>query len=147
MLDAFILQKRLSSFRTCERCSTVATRNNFFEQICTERFSVLRQNPQRVSTCSKSPGKLVAIMGVRRGENGHSPLWKLGPRTKNFRKPEDSNFIQITWFNSCNDSLFSGITLILHKSQVHWSGVMQWWACSSHMSSHLPTEAGCKICE
>jgi len=27
--------------------------------------------------------------------------------------------------NCCNDSLFAGMTLTLHKSQVHCSGVMQ----------------------
>jgi len=34
--------------------------------------------------------------------------------------------------------------LTLHKSQVHCSGVMLWWACSSLMSAHLPAESGCR---
>ena len=36
--------------------------------------------------------------------------------------------VNSNWFNSCNDSLFAGMTLALHKSQLHCSGVMQWWA-------------------
>jgi len=31
------------------------------------------------------------------------------------------------WFNSCHDSLFTGMTLTLHTNQLHCSGVMQWW--------------------
>jgi len=37
--------------------------------------------------------------------------------------------------------------LRLHMSQIHCSGVMQWWACSSLMSAPLPAEAGCQTCE
>jgi len=33
------------------------------------------------------------------------------------------------------------MTLTLHKSQVHYSGFMQWWACSSFISALSPTEA------
>jgi len=46
------------------------------------------------------------------------------------RKPEISSLIVVTWVNSCNDSWFADVTLTLHKSQVHCSGNMQWWACS-----------------
>jgi len=42
---------------------------------------------------------------------------------------------------------FASITLTLHKSQVHCSDVMQWWACSSLISAPLPAEAGCKTFE
>ena len=49
-----------------------------------------------------------------RGQNGaFTPPWKLVVRTKNFQKPEVSNLIPITWFNSCNDSLFASITFTL----------------------------------
>jgi len=39
------------------------------------------------------------------------------------------------------------LTLTLNKSQLHCSGVMQWWARSSLMSAPLPAEAGCETCE
>jgi len=32
------------------------------------------------------------------------------------------------------------MTLTLQKSQVHYSGVMQWWDCSSLMSAPWPAE-------
>jgi len=44
---------------------------------------------------------------------------------KFYRKYEVSSLISIIWFHSCNDSLFAGKTLTLHKSQVHGTGVMQ----------------------
>jgi len=34
-------------------------------------------------------------------------------------KPEVGIFIPINWFGSCNDSLFAGMKLTLHKSQDH----------------------------
>jgi len=49
-----------------------------------------------------------------------------------------SSLIPINWFISCNNSLFAGTTLTLRKSQVHCSGVMQRWACSSLMHAALP---------
>jgi len=59
------------------------------------------------------------------------PPLKMGLRTKKFLKPEVRYLISITWFNSCNDNLFSGITFPLHKSQVHWSGL-----CSDEFAVH-----------
>jgi len=36
----------------------------------------------------------------------------------------------------------------VHKSQVHCSGVMQWWACSSLMAAPLPARAAtCQTCK
>ena len=35
----------------------------------------------------------------------------------------------------------AGMTLTLYKSHVHWSGAMQWWACSSLMTSPLPCDS------
>jgi len=46
-------------------------------------------------------------------------------------KREISSLILICWANSCNDSLFADMTLILLKSQVHCFVNMQIWACSS----------------
>ena len=63
------------------------------------------------------------------------------------RKLDVSSSTPINWFISCNDSLFAGTTLTLHKSQVHCSGVMQWWACSSLVPAFLPAEAGCQTCD
>jgi len=39
------------------------------------------------------------------------------------------------------------MTLTLYKSHIQYAIVMQWWACSSLMSSHFPTEAGCETSE
>jgi len=86
--------------------------------------------------------------GVRgEGEKRGFRHWKLGLRTKISRKSELSSLTPINWFNSCNDSLFAGMTLTLYKSQVHCSGVVQWWACSSLLSAPLPAEAGWETCE
>jgi len=55
------------------------------------------------------------------GGKGHFPHWK----EANFsRKSEIRSLIPMDWFNSCIDSLFAGMTLTLHKSQVHCLGVM-----------------------
>ena len=62
------------------------------------------------------------------------------------RNPEINSFyFPNNWFNSCYDSLFASITLTLHKRQVHCSGVMQWWVCSSLMRPLLPAKAGMKV--
>jgi len=36
------------------------------------------------------------------------------------------------------------MTLTLHKSQVHCTGVTQWWACSSLVPALFSAEAGCE---
>jgi len=61
-------------------------------------------------------------MGVCRGENGNLTPWKLGLITT---KPQVSSLIPTKLFNSCNNSLFAGMTLTLYTSQVYCSGVMQ----------------------
>ena len=67
-------------------------------------------------------------MGVRRGgKNGHGS-WD---QAEVSRKPEVSSLIVINWSNSCKCSLITGMTLTLHKNQVHCSGIMRWWAYSS----------------
>jgi len=59
-------------------------------------------------------------------QNGRlPPSLEIEPKNKNFLENDVSSSISINWFNSCNDSLFAGKTLILHKSQVHDTGVMQ----------------------
>jgi len=64
-------------------------------------------------------------MGVRRGGNTRfSPSWKLGLGTKNVRKSEASISIPINRFISCNNTLFTGMALTLHKCQLHYSGVI-----------------------
>jgi len=70
--------------------------------------------------------------------------WKLVTRTKLCRKRQANSLIPIIWFSSCNNSLFSGMMLTLHKSQVHCSGVMQWRACNSLT---LFAEASCETCK
>jgi len=78
-------------------------------------------------------------MGVsREGEakREFAPCLEIGIKNQIFReKPEVGILIPINWFDSCNHRLFAGVTLILHKSQVHCSDVMQWWPCGSLMSS------------
>jgi len=59
---------------------------------------------------------------------------------KSYRKPKTSSLIPTERLRFWNDGLFAGMTLTLHKNQFHWSGVMQWWACSSLMTAHLPAE-------
>jgi len=59
--------------------------------------------------------------------------WDWEPKI--FWKSEVSILIPINWFNSCKNTLFTGMALTLHKSQLHYSGVMQWRACSSLMST------------
>ena len=41
---------------------------------------------------------------------------------------------------------FTGMTLTLHKSRIHCSGIMQWWPMSLQFtkSATLPVEAGCE---
>jgi len=55
--------------------------------------------------------------------------------TKFSRKPEARSLFPFYWLNSCNDSSFAGMMLTLHKSQVHCSGVMQWWELAVHSCS------------
>ena len=59
------------------------------------------------------------------------------------RNPEITSFyFPNNWWY---DSLFASKTLTLHKRQVHYSGVMQWWVCSSLMRPLLPAKAGTKV--
>ena len=58
-------------------------------------------------------------------ETGICSPWKLGLRNKISRKPEVSSLISIDSLYSCNEGLFTSMTLTLYKSQVHSSGVMQ----------------------
>ena len=44
-----------------------------------------------------------------------------------------------------DDSVFSSMTFTLHKSEIHWYGVMPWWAaCGSLVSTHLQRQ-GAKL--
>jgi len=73
-------------------------------------------------------------MGVRKGGKRAFPPWKLGLRAKMSSKREIRSLIPIGWVKPCNDSLFAGETLTLHKSQVHCSssGVK----CSDALAVH-----------
>ena len=62
-------------------------------------------------------------------------------RPKLSKKAEVSHLFPINWFH------FFRYDTRNAKSQVHCSGVMQWWACSSLMSAPLLAEAGCETCE
>jgi len=70
-------------------------------------------------------------MGVRRGRKRAFPPWDRNLPPRFSRKHEVSSSVPINWLHFCNATVFSGMTLTLHNSQVHCSGVMQWWACSS----------------
>jgi len=84
-------------------------------------------------------------MGIRwRGKTGISSL-EIGIQNQIFlEKPEVGILIPNNWFDSCNDSIFAGMKLTLHKNQVHSYSVMQWWAYSSLMSPPLFAEVGCE---
>jgi len=66
-------------------------------------------------------GEVYTSKGIKTGNF----LLEIGTKNQISRKLEVSSSILINWFSSCNDSLFSGMTLTLHKSQVHCSSVMQ----------------------
>ena len=78
------------------------------------------------------------LLDLSRSQNGHLPLsrnWDYEQKLS--RKLDVSSSIPINWFISCNNGLFAGTTLTLHESQVHCSGVMQWWTCSLLMSTRF----------
>jgi len=87
-------------------------------------------------------------MGARtagEAKRAFAPRLEIGIRNKIFlEKPEVGILIPINWFDSCNDSFFACMKLILHKSQVHSCSVIQWWACGSLMSPPLPAEVDCE---
>jgi len=59
--------------------------------------------------------------------NGH--FLEIGTKNKKFlEKPEIGSLTDLILAMAV---LFADMTLTPHKSQVHCSGVMQWWACSS----------------
>ena len=85
-------------------------------------------------------------MGVRRGgKTGISPCGNWGWEPKFSKRTEVSSLIPINWSNSCNDSLFAGMTFTLRKNHVYSSGITHWWACSSLMSVPLPAEEVAKV--
>jgi len=51
----------------------------------------------------------VKAMSVCWEGNGHSPPWKLGLRTKIFRKLDVKSSNTINWFISCNDTLYLAV--------------------------------------
>ena len=82
------------------------------------------------------------------GKTGICPRLETGIKNQIFlEKTEVGMLIPINWFDSCNDSVFAGMKLTLHKSQVHSCSVMQWWAYSSLVSPPFPAEVGCECRE
>jgi len=80
-------------------------------------------------------------MGVRNkgAKRSFAPLLEIGTKNQNFVENLKSGAqFRLNWFNFCIDSLFAGMTLTVHKKQVHCPGVVQWWVCSSLMSAALP---------
>jgi len=66
---------------------------------------------------------MIAWASVSGSKTAFAP-WKLGLRTKYFPKNlKSASLFRLT--DSCNDSLFAGMKLTLHKSQVHSYNVMQ----------------------
>ena len=77
----------------------------------------------------------------RGGTKRAFPPWKMGLRTN---KPEVSSLIATNLFNSCNDSVVTGMTLTLHTSQVHC-----YVSCSDKslfVSALFPAKVGCEAC-
>ena len=111
-------------------------------------YQILLKCPSLMSLVGSSPGcAMCHCHGHPQGggQNGHlPPPWKFELRTKISKKTEVRILIPITSFNSCIDSLFAIMTLTLQNSQVHYSGFMQWWICSSFMSARFPAEASCE---
>ena len=73
-------------------------------------------------------------MGVRRGGKRSICLPEIGPKNQKFLenpKSAGSSLIPISWLNSCNDTLFAGMTLPLRKSQSCCSAIRHWWTCMS----------------
>jgi len=64
-----------------------------------------------------------------KGKWAFATTWKLGLRTKNFycRTPKVSSLIDLILAMTVS---FAGMTLTLHKSRIHCSGIMQWWLMS-----------------
>jgi len=81
----------------------------------------------------------MSVQSAEGDKTGTSPPENWESETKIYKKSEDRSLIPITWFNSCNDSVFAGMTITLRKNQIHYCGVMQRWACSSLMSAALQT--------
>ena len=61
--------------------------------------------------------------------------WKLGLRTKNFQKTWSQ---QLNWLNFCNEGFIFWYDTHTAQEPIHCCGVMQFWACSSHLSATLP---------
>jgi len=74
---------------------------------------------------------IISDRGRPQGGNGHFPPWDWNEAPRLSRKHEVSSSIPINWLNFWNATVFFGMTLTLHNSQVHCSGIMQWWACNS----------------
>ena len=80
------------------------------------------------------------------GQNCFLPHLDIG--TKNHTMLENLKSASRFRLNSCKNTLFTGMALTLHKSQLRCSGVMRWWVCrTSLMSTPSPADSRCKTCE
>ena len=69
---------------------------------------------------------------------------EIGIKNPNFCKYKGSRLDPITWFNFCNESLFSGMTLTTQQpDSLFWCHAV----CSSFMSAPLPAKGSCRTCE
>ena len=72
------------------------------------------------------------------GINGLLSSTEIGIKNQIFLEKSEVGILnsdQLIWFLQWH--FFADMKLTLHKSQVHSYSVMQWWACSSHMSLYL----------
>jgi len=109
-------------------------------KICTKfnKNGVCNSETAAHNFCNACNETLVLWHGCPQGGNGHlTPSGNRDWERKFSRKAAVSSSIPINWFNSCNVSLCTSMTLTLHASQVHCFGVMHWWACRSLLSAHM----------
>jgi len=84
------------------------------------------------------------FMGTHWGKKTGISTLEILTNQKFFENLKSAFWFILTWFNSCNNTLFTRMTLTLHKSQLHCSCVMQRWACSSLMSTFSSADSRCE---
>jgi len=67
------------------------------------------------------------------GRNRHSPPWNWTKNKKNLENLKPGSWFRLSVLIRATTFHLPFVTRTLHKSQLHCSGVMQWWACSSLM--------------
>jgi len=103
------------------------TRNKFLTKICFDSFwrwkhLYLFHKKNLSSWWSFELGNTrTRHMGVRRGGKRALPLGNWDWQAKISWKREIRSLVPVCWVKPCNDSVFAGETLTLHKSQVYCS--------------------------